>query len=72
MDIVWSFNKIAEVYILLKKIQKIFNKAWFAEPCQSLTGLIRLAINGARYSIALTMSSTTFFASPNTIMVLSM
>jgi hypothetical protein len=26
----------------------------------------------ARYSIALVMSSTTFFASPNTIMVLSM
>jgi hypothetical protein len=26
----------------------------------------------SRHSIALTMSSTTFFASPNTIMVLSM
>jgi hypothetical protein len=29
-------------------------------------------LEGVLYSIALTMSSTTFFASPNTIMVLSM
>jgi hypothetical protein len=32
----------------------------------------RFAFGGRAYSIALTMSSTTFFASPNTIMVLSM
>ncbi len=30
------------------------------------------ARRGRRYSTALTMSSTTFFASPNTIIVLSM
>ncbi len=32
----------------------------------------RGARRGRRYSTALTMSSTTFFASPNTIIVLSM
>ena len=39
-------------------------------PCGSAEAP-RLALN-ARYSIALTMSSTTFFASPKTIIVLSM
>jgi hypothetical protein len=52
-------------------------KCTFKLACQAKRFVARLSVRlmhslGAAYSTALTMSSITFLASPNTIMVLSM